>query len=125
VGRNVIIGGSGASTLVAGPSGDILIGGSTAYDTDAAALRTISDEWSLGGSYLARYLALLDGRGLNSLYALNAATVVASGRRDTLIGGGGQDLFYAQVGTDLVLDRTANEIVFPIHPKQRRTNPTP
>ena len=71
-------------------------------------------QWSPGERASTRYL-----------YALTAAPVVASGRRDTLIGGGGQDLFYAQVGTDLVLDRTANEIVFPIHPKQRRTNPTP
>jgi hypothetical protein len=57
--------------------------------------------------------------------ALNATTIAASGRADTLIGGGGQDLFYAQVGTDLVLDRTAHEIVFPIPPKKPQTDPNP
>jgi uncharacterized delta-60 repeat protein len=124
-GRNILIGGSGASTLVAGPSGDILIGGTTAYDTNAAALRSLSDEWSLGGSYLARYLALSDGQGLNRPYALNATTISASRRHDTLIGGQGQDLFYAQVRTDLILDRAANEILVPIHPKKRRTDLIP
>jgi Ca2+-binding RTX toxin-like protein len=122
-GPNILIAGSGASTLVAGTSGDILIGGTTAYDTGASALRALSDEWSQGGGYLARHCALSDGSGLNSPYALNATTVSTSGRRDTLIGGGGRDLFYTQVGTDLVLDRAPGEIVVPIYSKKRRTDP--
>src|SRR5262249_50369391 len=69
--------------------------------------------------------ALSDGSGLNCPYALDATTVRASGRRDTLIGGGGQDLFYAPVGTDLVLDRSADEILAPIYPKEHRTDPVP
>jgi hypothetical protein len=63
--------------------------------------------------------------GLNRPYALNTTTVSASGRRDTKIGGGGQDLFYARVGTDLILNRAANEIVVPIYPKNRRPDSTP
>jgi hypothetical protein len=125
LGRNILIGGLGASTMVAGPSGDVLIGGTTVYDTNAVALRAISDEWSLGGSYLERYVALAEGRGLNHPYALNATTISASGRPDTLIGGGGQDQFYAQVPTDLVLNRAPDEIVVPIHPKKRRTTLPP
>jgi hypothetical protein len=79
----------GTSGETAGPSGDILIGATTAYDTNVAALRAPSDERSMGGTYLAPS----DGSGMNSPDAPNATTVSASGRPDTLIGGGGQELF--------------------------------
>jgi hypothetical protein len=108
----------GTSGETAGPSGDIVTGGTTAYDTHAAASRALPDEGSTGGTYLARDLALSDGSGMNNPDALSATTVSASGRPDALIGGGGQDLFDAQAATDLVLDRADNEIVVAIRPKQ-------
>src|SRR5205823_7575752 len=44
-GRDILIGGPGASTLQAGSGGGILIGGTTSYDNNAAALAALLAEW--------------------------------------------------------------------------------
>src|SRR5262249_20629850 len=46
LGPDVLIGGTGPSTLRAGSGGDILIGGTTSFDNNAAALAAVLAEWS-------------------------------------------------------------------------------
>jgi hypothetical protein len=98
-GRNVLIGGAGSDTLNAsGASGDnLVIGGTTAYDANLAALEAILAEWTrtdLG--FRDRYSDLTSGRNgagarpLNQvngqLILLTTATVHADSAPDTLIG---------------------------------------
>src|SRR6266446_10861510 len=60
-GRDLLIGGAGQSTLQAGAGGDILIGGTTTYDNNAAALAAVLAEWSRTDiDYLTR-IAHLNG----------------------------------------------------------------
>jgi uncharacterized delta-60 repeat protein len=114
-GRNILIGGGGADTLVAGPSGDVLIAGTTAYDANAAALEALMAEWSRKGrSYLDRYNDLINGGGRNGSYVLNPTTITADGRANTLIGGAGQDLFFANPSTDQVIGRQPGEFLVDI-----------
>src|SRR5207245_7184197 len=67
-GRDILIGGAGQATLQAGSGGDILVGGITAYDNNAAALAAVLGEWSRTDiDYTAR-MAHLTGKisgGLN------------------------------------------------------------
>jgi hypothetical protein len=101
-GRNLIIGGAGGDTLgeVAANTGDnILIGGTTDYDQNLAALEAVFAEWTrtdLG--FNDRASDLLNGTNgqgatpLNivngQLVLLNNATVHADNAADTLTGGG-------------------------------------
>jgi hypothetical protein len=103
-GRNALIGGGGADTLDASPAtgGNILIGGTTDFDTNLAALNAIFAEWTrtdLGFS--DRVSDLLTGSNstglapLNSvdgtLVLLNQTTVHADTSPDTLTGGFGRN----------------------------------
>jgi acrosin len=95
-GRNVLIGGGGADTLdVSGATSDnILIGGTTDFDTNQAALNAIFAEWTrtdLG--FRDRFSDLTNGSNgalnvaNNQLILLNPNTVHADLSPDTLIGG--------------------------------------
>ena len=99
-GRNVLIGGAGSDTVNAGPSSDdnILIGGTTAWDTNLAALEAIMAEWTRTDlNYADRFSDLTNGtndpgvRPLNQvngqLILLNRFTVFTDSSPDTLIGG--------------------------------------
>jgi Ca2+-binding RTX toxin-like protein len=101
-GRNLIIGGAGADTLseVAANTGDnLLIGGTTDFDKNLAALNAVFAEWTrtdLGfNDRVSDLLNGTNGQGatpLNSvngqLVLLNNATVHADNAADTLTGGG-------------------------------------
>src|SRR5260370_40332291 len=81
-GQDILIGGAGQATLQAGSGGDILIGGTTAYDNNAAALAAILAEWGSSDDYATR-IARLTGSmsgGLNGAYFLNTSTVHGNGR---------------------------------------------
>jgi Ca2+-binding RTX toxin-like protein len=108
-GRDVLIGGDGQDVLFGGAGEDLLIGGRTAYDLVPAALAAIRSEWSrtdLG--YSQRVDHLLHGGGLSPV--LNSSTVFDDGATDVLMGGQGQDLFFADV-LDLLPDRDAKKEV--------------
>jgi hypothetical protein len=98
-GRNVLIGGAGADTLDAsGSSGDnILIGGTTNFDNNLAALQAIFAEWTRTDlSFRDRFSDLstgTNGQGATPLNKVNgqlilltSSTVHADSSPDTLIG---------------------------------------
>jgi Ca2+-binding RTX toxin-like protein len=118
-GRNVLIGGGGADTLDASRSGgdNLLIGGTTNWDTNLAALQAVMAEWDrtdLG--FADRRSDLLSGtngqgkkplnvvtvNGQQQLILLtpatnpksNNGTVHADASPDTLVGGAGQNWFF-------------------------------
>ena len=76
-GHDLLIAGATASTLRGGGGDDILIGGTTAYDTNVAALDAVLAEWINNHD-----APMLTGQ------------VTSNGGGDTLLGQGGNDLFF-------------------------------
>src|SRR5207302_7584118 len=109
-GRNILIGGDGSDSITGSAFDDILIAGSTAHDEDDAALQAILDEWASGNSYSTRVSNIRNGGGANGAFVFDDTTVFDDGVIDTLIGGGGQDWFWAGAN-DRIKDRAKNEIV--------------
>jgi hypothetical protein len=107
-GRNLLIAGATASTLIGGPGEDILIGGTTDYDHDAAALAAILAEWSNPTlDYATRVANLIAGNGVPALTpsTLNdlvnqPGTVHGNGGSNTLLGGSALDLFFGNLSND-------------------------
>jgi hypothetical protein len=80
-GRNIIIGGGGADTLseVAANTGDnILIAGTTSYDSDPTqvALNAVFAEWTNSQSFDVRYSNLKSGTTVNGQYVILDKTTV-------------------------------------------------
>jgi hypothetical protein len=123
LGRDILIAGAGPSTLQAGnpPSmppgqgGAILIGGTTDFDNNAAALASILAEWSRTDIDYSMRIAHLMGPtgGLNGSNFLNATTVHDNHMVDTLTGGSGMDWFFAGM-TDVLKNQATGETVTPI-----------
>jgi Ca2+-binding RTX toxin-like protein len=115
-GRDILIGGAGQATLEAGTGETILIGGTTAYDNNAAALAAILAEWSRTDiDYSTRIADLTSGTAgknvINGTYFyLNANTVHGNGLADNLYGGPGMDWFFAGM-MDVLFNRTSGEVV--------------
>ena len=91
MGRDILIGGSGANTLTAGSGDDIMIAGSTSYDNNITALLALSAEWGRTDANYATRVAHLQGTlsgGLNGSYFLNTSTVFddPAGVADLLVG---------------------------------------
>jgi hypothetical protein len=119
LGPDVLIGGAGPSTLRAGSGGDILIGGTTSFDNNAAALAAVLAEWSRTDADYATRIGHLTGTmtgGLNHnsdssvFYYLNSSTVSSESAVNSLIGGAGQDWFFAGV-TDVISNKASGETV--------------
>jgi Ca2+-binding RTX toxin-like protein len=96
--RNLLIGGTGVNVLLGG-GGDILIGGTTAFDSNVPALVALAAEWFRTDETLGARINHLLGPnaggsagGLNGSFYLNAATVQGD-VRDLLIGGIGGNWF--------------------------------
>jgi ELWxxDGT repeat protein len=80
-GHNIQIGGSGGrDTLTSGGSGDILIAGSTNYDTNIAALQFILGEWAVVKA--STYATVIKNIEKSATDPLNASTVRDSGSPD-------------------------------------------
>src|SRR5262249_37003495 len=108
-----LIGGAGQATLQAGVGDDILIGGTTDYDNNAAALAAILAEWSRTDIDYATRIAHLTGSmsgGLNGSYVLNSNTVRGNRQADNLYGGTGMDWFMTGT-TDVIFNKTSGEAV--------------
>jgi hypothetical protein len=120
-GRDILIAGAGPSTLTAGSNpmvpdkgGAILIGGTTNYDNNAAALASILAEWSSNNDYPTRMAHLMGPMGgLNGTNFLNNMTVHDNHMIDTLIGGSGMDWYFAGMA-DVIKNQTSGEMVTPI-----------
>jgi hypothetical protein len=100
-GRSLLIGGTGPSDLTAGSAGDILIDGTTIYDSNDAALAAVLAEWQSADSYNTRFNRL-EGKqsgGLNDSYRLIwGSTVNDNNDSDTLVSSSvGRDWFFAQL----------------------------
>lgn len=105
-GDNVLIGGLGEDTLAGGsqPSDDLLIAGFTTFDTNAAALCAILDEWSSQRDYEFRVQNLrgtpnpeFEHRHNRDFYLVvqgTGQTVFDDGAADHLNGRGGRDWFF-------------------------------
>ncbi len=100
-GRDLLIGGDGADTLAGWGDNkfDIMIGGTTAFDANAAALSAIMAEWTSGRDYATRVNNLTNGSGspdrLNGNYFLQTGqTVFHDAYTDSLIYSGQDWLFY-------------------------------
>jgi hypothetical protein len=82
--RNLLIAGPHASMLQGGDGEDILIAGTTDWDTNLAALQDIMSIWAGGGTFLERRHRLV----FDSSYAfsLNPGSVHSNGGHNTLTG---------------------------------------
>lgn len=86
-GRDILVGGDGADHLVSNGGDDIMIGGTTAWDTQVEALSLILAEWNRQDlPYLDRIAHLRNGGGLNGAFLLNASTVAQGAFVDDLTG---------------------------------------
>jgi hypothetical protein len=90
-GHNILIGGGGADTIK-GNGKDILISGTTNYDSNTAAnlapLDAILAEWRSTDPYTTRISKITNGITVGSkTYALNATTVQSDGVANTLSDG--------------------------------------
>jgi hypothetical protein len=111
---NILVAGTSASTLVGGgfsPSGagsqDILIGGSTVYDTEAglATWQQIAAYWASGAPYSTRVAHLLSGDGVP---VLDATAVMGNGGGNTLIGYYSELALLYTDGMDTIADFASN-----------------
>jgi len=110
-----LIGGAGQATLQAGSGGDILIGGTTPYDNNAAALAAILAEWGSSDDYATRIARLTGSTGgqnvINGTYFfLNASAINSHSLADNLYGGAGMDWYFAGM-TAVLRNETPDEMV--------------
>ena len=89
-GYNILIGGPGVDTLT-GNGNDILISGTTSYDSNTsaniAALDAILAEWSSSDSYSLRISKIMNGLGTGGTDALNSSTCQSDGVANTVSDG--------------------------------------
>ena len=89
-GYNILIGGAGVDTIT-GNGNDILISGTTNYDSNTsaniAALDAILAEWSSSDSYSMRISKIMSGVGPGGTDALNSSTCQSDGVANTVSDG--------------------------------------
>jgi hypothetical protein len=118
-GADILIGGSGASTLQGGcKGGDILIAGSTQYDSNNAALSKLLAEWGRtdlgttadpsGLQARVNHLLGVSSGGLNGTNYLNASTVTHASGADSVQGGGTGGSWFLVNTTGSTLDCLSN-----------------
>jgi hypothetical protein len=98
--RNLLVAGGGASTLNAGDQEDLLIGGTTLYDTEAGLVSwlQIATYWAGTDSYGTRVSNLTSGSGVP---LLDATTVTGNGGGNAMNGNGALALIYTD-GADAI-----------------------
>jgi hypothetical protein len=97
---NILVAGLGPSTLIGGNFPDILIGGSTVYDTQAGltSWKKIAAYWATGIPYATRVAHLASGTGVP---ILDAGVVTGNGGSNTFVGAGELALFFTD-GLDTI-----------------------
>jgi hypothetical protein len=96
--RNILVAGGSASTLVGGDGEDLLIAGSTTYDTEAGLVswQAIAAYWAGSDDFGTRMANLLAGNGVPILDpTAGSGTVVGNGGGSTLMGNGGLALIFS------------------------------
>src|SRR5262249_33556023 len=87
---------------------DILIGGTTSYDSNTSALQAILSEWKRTDETYAVRISNIRGTttgGLNGTFFFKSSTVFDDSVADTLTGGLGLDWFWANLAQDSLPDR--------------------
>ena len=121
-GADLLIGGGGSDQIDGKGGQDILISGTTAFDANDAVLLSILNEWTSGRTYSQRVANIL-GTGTGATFAarmngnlfLNtdstrgAVTVMDDSDADTLKGGAGTDLYFANLVLDSGDDSTVTD----------------
>jgi len=105
-----MIGGFGFDCLIGNANEDILIGGTTNYDENTAALRQILNVWEGNGIYQQRIAAITNASFTYKLVA--DVTVHDDATVDYLTGSAGQDWFFANTDCgvlDIIADLASNE----------------
>ena len=122
--RNILVAGPKASTLNAGDGEDLLLAGSTAYDTEAGLSdwQLIAAYWAGSDDYATRVANLMSGSGVingSSVPLLDptagTGTVFGNGGGNTLNGNGALALFYTD-GSDTITGFDPNSQQIPIAP---------
>jgi hypothetical protein len=92
-GRNILIGAGSGGDTITGDGNDILVSGTTFYDSDTganiAALDAILDEWNSTQKYAVRITRIMNGL-TPELLALNSSTITPDTNANTLSDGTGQ-----------------------------------
>jgi Ca2+-binding RTX toxin-like protein len=99
---SILMAGSGTATVNGGSGNDILIGGTSSFDSSYSALDSLLAEWQSSKSYSQRISDLKNGGGLNGTNTLVANTTVHGGGADTLVGKGPNDWFF-EFANDTIL----------------------
>jgi uncharacterized repeat protein (TIGR01451 family) len=97
-GRNILIGGKHSNTLDGTKGENLLIGASTSHDTHQVALELLLAEWSRSDAGYSTRIDHLRGTlpgVLNDVYKLTPDSAVDNGSVDSLMGGLGEDWFFA------------------------------
>jgi hypothetical protein len=112
--RSILVAGGGPGTLVGGDQDDLLIGGTTAYDTEPrlASWLQIAAYWAGIDDYATRVANLTSGSGVP---LLDATTVTGNGGGNTLSGTGALALLYSD-GQDNVYGFDPSSQTVPITP---------
>ena len=104
-GRDLIIGGAGIDKLYGGltsgktntDDGNIIIGDSTKYDTNEAALWSIRTQWASSAAYATRISSLRGGS-----YPLSTSSITNDSAVDQLFAGTGSDWFWNASAKDKI-----------------------
>jgi hypothetical protein len=119
-GRNIMIGGTGGAFLDGGTGDNLEIAGTTNYDGNQLALESIMAEWASADSYTTRVNDILGvsnpsfAQRSNGNYFFNTSTVQGDTSGEYLVGGPGQDWFFANLARDTISNQTSGEVVTPI-----------
>jgi hypothetical protein len=112
--RNILVAGSSAATLIAGDQEDLLIGGTTAYDTESG-LTTwlqIATYWAGSDDFATRVANLTSGTGVP---LLDATKVTGNGGGNTFTGNGALALIFSD-GLDTITNFDPNSQTITINP---------
>ncbi len=114
-GRDILVGGDGTDKLFGGSGDDLLVAGEFKATPTASQLCSIQKEWiRTDKSYSLRTSHLQNGGGYNTV-KLNASTLYSSASlKDSLTGNADNDLFFAAVPGDVVVDKGSGETVVDI-----------
>ncbi len=112
--RNILVAGGSASSLNAGDQEDLLIGGTTIYDTEPGLLSwlEIAAYWAGTDDFFTRVANLTKGNGVP---LLDATTVIGNGGGNIMNGNGGLALIYSD-GMDAISSFDPNSPIIPVAP---------
>src|SRR5262249_44797551 len=114
-GRDLLIGGLGADSLTSAFAGDILIGGTTRFDSDPTALASTFSDWVWNGPHAWKAQSRdskPDHENPKRPDFLSSADVLDDGIKDTIVGRRGTDQIFATtagVVDDVVLRKGSSD----------------